>query len=237
MPDQPARSSSVSAAAADRPRSRARRGSRSRVSSGFSSPRAKTSTDTYGAPAPPGLTVTKLYLPSASVPHRPQPKPAGARRARRAARSPPSRRAPARPRRRARGRRSGAPPAARDRPAGAARAMQRPNEKNGPTVCDGVAPARHHPPPASRRGRRARCRTGTPAPTPESSCPSRGRDQPLARRGSRTDWKIGSAANSGSPGKYICVTRRSVNARPKIEKWMWAGRHALGWFATGRRRA
>ena len=51
--------------------------------------------------------------------------------------------------------------------------------------------------------------------------------------GSRTDWKIGSSANSGSPGKYIWVTRRSVNARPKTEKWMCAGRQAFGWFCHG----
>src|SRR5439155_20677564 len=29
--------------------------------------------------------------------------------------------------------------------------------------------------------------------------------------GSRMDWKIGSWSNKGSPGKYICVTSRSVN--------------------------
>ena len=34
-------------------------------------------------------------------------------------------------------------------------------------------------------------------------------------------------------GKYICVTSRSVNARPKSEKWMWFGRHAFGWFGQG----
>ena len=52
-------------------------------------------------------------------------------------------------------------------------------------------------------------------------------------RGSRTDWKIGSYAKSGSPGKYICVTSRSVNARPKTERWMCAGRQALSWFFHG----
>ena len=51
--------------------------------------------------------------------------------------------------------------------------------------------------------------------------------------GSRTDWKIGSESNSGSPGKYICVTSRSVNARPKTERWMCAGRQAFGWFRQG----
>ena len=51
--------------------------------------------------------------------------------------------------------------------------------------------------------------------------------------GSRIELKIGSNGNSGSPGKYICVTSRSVNARPKSEKWMCAGRHAFGWFRHG----
>ncbi len=50
---------------------------------------------------------------------------------------------------------------------------------------------------------------------------------------SRIELKIGSNGNSGSPGKYICVTSRSVNARPKSEKWMWFGRQALGWFFHG----
>ena len=45
------------------------------------------------------------------------------------------------------------------------------------------------------------------------------------------------SANSGSSGKYICVTSRCVNARPNSEKWMCAGRHALRGCPTGRRRA
>ena len=49
--------------------------------------------------------------------------------------------------------------------------------------------------------------------------------------GSRIELKIGSNGKSGSPGKYICVTSRSVTARPNSEKWMCAGRHAFGWFA------
>ena len=51
--------------------------------------------------------------------------------------------------------------------------------------------------------------------------------------GSRTELKIGSWPNSGSPGKYIWVTSRCVNARPNSEKWMCAGRHAFGWLPHG----
>ena len=51
--------------------------------------------------------------------------------------------------------------------------------------------------------------------------------------GSRTELKIGSWAKSGSPGKYIWVTSRWVNARPNSEKWMCAGRQALGWLRHG----
>ncbi len=51
--------------------------------------------------------------------------------------------------------------------------------------------------------------------------------------GSGTELKIGSCAKSGSPGKYICVISRWVNARPNSEKWMCAGRHALRWFRHG----
>src|ERR1700750_870686 len=47
---------------------------------------------------------------------------------------------------------------------------------------------------------------------------------------SGTAWKIGSNASSGSPGKYIWVTRRVANAGPKYEKWMWFGRQALRGF-------
>ena len=39
--------------------------------------------------------------------------------------------------------------------------------------------------------------------------------------------KIGSCERSGSPGKYICVTRRDTIPAPKSEKWMCDGRHAL----------
>ena len=38
---------------------------------------------------------------------------------------------------------------------------------------------------------------------------------------------IGHFLISGSPSKYICVTRRWANPDPKIDKWMWAGRQLL----------
>ena len=44
---------------------------------------------------------------------------------------------------------------------------------------------------------------------------------------------MGSWKNSGSSGKYICVTSRCVNARPKRLKWMWAGRQAFAWLPHG----
>jgi hypothetical protein len=59
------------------------------------------------------------------------------------------------------------------------------------------------------------------------------RHEQVAARGSRTAWKIGSYSKSGSPGKYICVTSRCVNNRPKSEKWMCAGRQAFSWFPHG----
>ena len=52
-------------------------------------------------------------------------------------------------------------------------------------------------------------------------------------RGSRTELKIGSYSNSGSPGKYICETSRVANAGPNSEKWMWAGRQAFSWLPHG----
>ncbi len=51
--------------------------------------------------------------------------------------------------------------------------------------------------------------------------------------GSLTELKIGSNGNSGSPGKYICVTSRDRNEWPNTEKWMCAGRQALGWLPHG----
>ena len=44
---------------------------------------------------------------------------------------------------------------------------------------------------------------------------------------------MGSNGNSGSPGKYIWVTRRLVKPVPNTEKWMCAGRQALWWFFHG----
>src|SRR5580658_4045543 len=38
---------------------------------------------------------------------------------------------------------------------------------------------------------------------------------------------MGSKGSKGSPGKYICVTKRVANAGPNSEKCTCAGRHAL----------
>ena len=57
--------------------------------------------------------------------------------------------------------------------------------------------------------RRARCRSGSRAPTPARS--SRGRSAQTAARapsGRARSGRSGRSANSGSPGKYICVTSR-----------------------------
>ena len=40
-------------------------------------------------------------------------------------------------------------------------------------------------------------------------------------------------APRGSPGKYIWVMSLLLNASPKSERWMWAGRQALSWFFHG----
>ena len=85
-----------------------------------------------------------------------------------------------------------------------------------------------------RRRGRGRCPTCSRAPTRARS--SRGRtSRPAARApsGRGPALKIGSYGNSGSPGKYICVTSRCVNARPKTEKWMCAGRQAFSWLPHG----
>ena len=73
-------------------------------------------------------------------------------------------------------------------------------------------------------------------PSAQSGCVSSISNLETSRcraRSSRTELKIGSNGKSGSPGKYIWVTSRSVNARPKSEKWMCFGRHAFGWFPHG----
>src|SRR5437764_4899792 len=93
-----------------------------------------------GAPAPPGLTVTNPYRPSASVPLRPHPNPS---------RWPPSASAcqistiasmtgsPAPSSTRPAKRRASARPGSTSSWCGR---TQSPTEKNGPTVCEGVAP-------------------------------------------------------------------------------------------------
>src|SRR5439155_24819051 len=53
------------------------------------------------------------------------------------------------------------------------------------------------------------------------------------RAAAGTELKIGSWPKSGSPGKYICVTRRWANACPNSEKCRCAGRQALWWFCHG----
>ncbi len=60
-----------------------------------------------------------------------------------------------------------------------------------------------------------------------------GRDAVGGERPRGTELKIGSWKNSGSSGKYIWVTSRWVNAQPNTEKWMCAGRQALGWLPHG----
>ena len=115
---------------------------------------------------------------------------------------------------------------------------------------EGEREAEERPDGLSRRGRqphcsppRARWRPGRPVIDDVPVVAHRelglrqavvvGRDQAVAGRPPGIDWKIGSSANSGSPGKYICVISRWVNALPKSEKWMCAGRHALRWFLHG----
>src|SRR5256714_8422626 len=53
------------------------------------------------------------------------------------------------------------------------------------------------------------------------------------RANAGTDPKMTSCPSSGSPGKYIWVTSRCTNARPKREKWMCAGRHAFRLLRQG----
>ena len=119
------------------------------------------------------------------------------------------------------------------RASGSARARWR----NGPTVCDGVKPAGSSI-VALERGRRRAAHDDVEAEPegPLRARSRRGRSAAIRRRraaGSGTALKIGSWKNSGSSGKYIWVTRRWVNARPNTEKWMCAGRHALGWLPHG----
>src|SRR3569833_537532 len=64
---------------------------------------------------------------------------------------------------------------------------------------------------------------------------SRSNDDTMRMRAfsSGTELKIGSNGNSGSFGKYICVTRRVTKEWPNTERWMWAGRQALWWLPQG----
>ena len=171
------------------------------------------------SPTAPGLTVRIAHSPSSSVGARPKPrKPAVSKRPS----GPPARSRPAR-RGSARASPSSTRPADPDR---AVRARGhdlgpvlhgRPIEKYGPTVWagvvmrhlerGGVAAAQHDVEavrerpvgPGARRGRSAQI-------------------MPLARLlvAHRVEDRVG--PNSGSPGKYICVTSRCVNARPKTRE-------------------
>ena len=71
----------------------------------------------------------------------------------------------------------------------------------------------------SSRGRAGRCRSGSRAPIPARS--DRDRSCEISRcraRSSGIELKIGSCGNSGSFGKYICVTSRERNDVPNSEK-------------------
>ena len=205
----------------------------------------------------PGLTVKISNEPPSSVAGaRPKPREAALAHARRRragrrdgrsgrpgrpARSRPARRGRARPRRRARCRDAHgarACPAARRtcpsshgeadarstaRPSGTASAQRlRRRQSSPPRTASGLAAAQHDVELVRQRPLRLAWRSRS----------KRGIIRSRAR-GSRTELKIGSYANSGSPGKYICVTSRWVNARPKSEKWMCAGRQALSWLPHG----
>ena len=118
------------------------------------------------------------------------------------------------------------------------RSRRRPIEPYGPIVCEGVRPSGSVIVRPLGRRRLAPAEHDVPA-EPERPVGLRElhverADEPGARAASsRTELKMGSNGKSGSSGKYICVTSRSVNARPKSEKWMCAGRHAFGWFPHG----
>ena len=243
------------ARAPGRPRSRPpRRRSRSASTTRSSRPRANTDTSMCGACARPsvsgtlpGLTVRTPQRPSSSVP---SGRSRGTRRRGRAGRRVVE--APGRiglpgldqrvGHRLARAvvdacRGSGWRPACRSARRRGPSGQGSPIAKNGPTVCDGGLDELHQcaSSAASRRGRAARCPSGRRAPT-SGSVVSRSKlgDHPLARPSGRgTELKIGSNGNSGSPGKYICVTSRWAKARPNSEKWMCAGRQALWWLPHG----
>ena len=190
-----------------------------RVSWCRSSPRAKTYTSRCGAVARHAGSEKR---PSASVPHRPQRPPVGVPELDHAVGD----------RRRLR-RRAAARSAARRRSSGHELVLGTAAEADRVVRPDGLrrrARQRHGSSSGVVRGRRGRgrCPSGSRAPTRARVVSRSNRATSSARAvGSRTELKIGSYANSGSPGKYICVTSRCVNARPKSEKWMCAGRQAF----------
>ena len=157
--------------------------------------------------------------------------------------SPPSRRPPARRRRRGRGcadgsarrgrrardhaaahrsrpgrrGRTGRPSATRSRPAvrvGVAHTRASNGVRVAPAQDDVEAVAERPFGLGERRGRTARPAAAAPA-------------------GRGPTGRSGRTANSGSLGKYICVTSRVGNDVPKSEKWMCAGRQALWWLRHG----
>src|SRR6185503_9736101 len=107
-----------------------------------------------------------------------------------------------------------------------------------PERADGLAAgdARHHRAPSSGVACRPRSTISNRKPSAHSGWVSSRSNAEIRRAratGSGIDWKIGSIASSGSPGKYIWVTRRAPHDAPNSEKWMWLGRHALGWLRHG----
>ena len=111
-----------------------------------------------------------------------------------------------------------------------------PTWKKGPIVCEPVATSADIGSSlmsglrtASSLDPAGRCRSGSRAPTRAASESRSKRETSRWRaRSSGIDWKMGSNGNSGSFGKYICVTMRDAIEAPKSEKWMCAGRQAFG---------
>src|SRR5690606_25499389 len=54
-----------------------------------------------------------------------------------------------------------------------------------------------------------------------------------ARACAGTALEIGASGSSGSPSKSFWVPSRLPSDVPSREKWMWAGRQALGWLPHG----
>ena len=146
-----------------------------------------------------------------------------------------ARRAPVGRRRRGRGLRRRR--ARRATPGGARSAVfrrARPHREERPDRLRGRVESGTSAPAAWPRGRPGRCRNGTRARARDVVV-SQSKAETSRRRAlsSAVQLKIGSCASSGSPGKYICVTRRVAKAGPKTEKWMCAGRQAFAWFRHG----